>query len=267
MVSNAITAGVKKASKNEPKTAKHSQEQLEKLLDEAQGGEISNGEGPSAGEKVSAAPGAGDGRQSADREQPYQSNSSQNGDNSGNPHSETQPADDSQSSDVNMWDVEPEIANKSASAGPAGARTRGLNDSTNDTQLLVDFQQMTISDQRHSKKKRHEDPQPGDVEAFGGQSKNRFFIFRVGPIQVPSTCIEGQMRIAQRDSRICQWPTIGSPSSDTKPKTGINTGNIQKTILPGLEASPLMKRGTASGAHMHGSKLNGWISKKSTRPC
>lgn len=176
---------MKKTSKSEPKTAKHSQGQLEKLLDQAESGEISNGEGPSAGEKVSAAPGPGDGRQSAEREQPYQANSSQNGDNSGDPHSGTQPAGDTQSNDVDMSDVELEIANKSASAGPTGARTRGLNDSTKDTQLLVDFQQMTINDHRHPKKKRHEDPQPGDLEAFGGQSKTRFFIFRVGPIQAP----------------------------------------------------------------------------------
>lgn len=59
MVSNATTAGVKKTSKNEPKAAKHSQEKLEKLLDEAQSGEISNGEGPSASEKVAVAPGPG----------------------------------------------------------------------------------------------------------------------------------------------------------------------------------------------------------------
>jgi hypothetical protein len=185
MVSNATTAGVKKPPKNEPKTAKHNQEQLERLLDEAQSGEISNGEGPSTGGKVSAAPGPGDGRQSAEMEQPYQANSSQNGDDSGDSHSGTQPADDSQSNDVDMSDVEPKIANKSASAGPAGARTRGLNDSTNDRKLLVDFQQMTINDHRDSKKKRHEDLQPGDIEAFGGQSRNRFFIFRVGPTQAP----------------------------------------------------------------------------------
>lgn len=108
MVSNATTAGVKKTSKNEPKTAKHSQEKLEKLLDEAQSGEISNGEGPSAGEKVAAAPG---------------------------------PGDESQSMNVDISDAEPEITNESASAGPAEARTRGLNDSTNDKQLLVNFQQ------------------------------------------------------------------------------------------------------------------------------
>lgn len=134
---------------------------------------------------MAAAPGPGDDRQSADREQPYQSISSQNGDTSGDPHSGTQPADESQSMNVDMSDAEPEITNESASAGPAGARTRGLNDSTNDKQLLVNFQQMTINDHRHSKQKRHEDPQPGDIEAFGGQSKNRFFIFRVGPIQAP----------------------------------------------------------------------------------
>ncbi|KUM55868.1 hypothetical protein ACN42_g11366 [Penicillium freii] len=185
MVSNATTAGVKKTSKNEPKAAKHSQEKLEKLLDEAQSGEISNGEGPSASEKVAVAPGPGDDRQSADREQPYQSISSQNGDTSGDPHSRTPPADESQSMNVEMSDAKPEITNNSASAGPAGPRTRGLNDSTNDKQLLVNFQQLAINDHRHSKEKRHEDPQPGDIEAFGGQSKNRFFIFRVGPIQAP----------------------------------------------------------------------------------
>ncbi|CAG8947837.1 unnamed protein product [Penicillium salamii] len=185
MVSNASTAGVKKPSKGEPRTTKHSQEQLEQLLDEAQSGGITKGEGPSADEKVSAAPGPGDGRQSPDREQPLQSNSNQNGDISGDLHSKTQPADDSPSSDVDMSDVEPQTSGKSVSAGPTGARARGLDDSTNDKQLLVDFQQMSISEHRHSKKKRHEDPQPGDIEAFGGQSNNRFFIFRVGPIKAP----------------------------------------------------------------------------------
>ncbi|KAJ5346754.1 uncharacterized protein N7506_000007 [Penicillium brevicompactum] len=165
--------------------ALRAQEQLEQLLDEAQSGGITNGEGPSADEKVSAAPGPGDGRQSPDREQPLQSNSNQNGDISGDFRSETQHADDSPSSDVDMSDVEPQTSGKSVSAGPTGARARGLDDSTNDKQLLVDFQQMSISEHRHSKKKRHEDPQPGDIEAFGGQSNNRFFIFRVGPIKAP----------------------------------------------------------------------------------
>ena len=94
MVLNATDAGVKKASKNEPKASQHSPEKLRKLLEEAQRGKIPDGQGPSAGEQVAAAAGPRDDRQSAERELPNQPNSSQTFDISGDQHHEKGPADE-----------------------------------------------------------------------------------------------------------------------------------------------------------------------------
>ncbi|CAG8902387.1 unnamed protein product [Penicillium egyptiacum] len=178
-------AGVKKTPKNERKATKHSQEKLENLLGEAQKEEKSNGQGPSAGEQGAAAPGPVDDRQSADREQPDQPNSSQGSDISGDSHRGTGPANEPGSSDEEMSDAEPDITNESTSTGTAGAQTRGMNNSSVGAQLFVDFEKLNIDEGRHKKKGRHEDPQPGDIAGFGGTGNNRFFIFRVGPAQAP----------------------------------------------------------------------------------
>ena len=76
-----------------------------------------------------------------------------------------------------MSDAEPDTTNESTSAGPAGAQTRGLNDSTDAPQLLVNFEQLTIKDHGNQHENSYDDPQPGDIDGFGGTGRSRFFIF------------------------------------------------------------------------------------------
>ncbi|KAJ6163815.1 hypothetical protein N7497_003794 [Penicillium chrysogenum] len=174
MVSNA---GVKKTPNVDRKAPKHRKETLENLLGEAQKEENSNEEGPRDGEQGAAGPGPLDDRPSADREQPDQPNS--------DTHRGTGPADEPQLRDEEMSDAEPDITNESTSNGTAGAQTRGMDDSSVGPQLFVDFEKLNINECRREKNRRHEDPQPGDIAAFGGSGKSRFFIFRVGPAQAP----------------------------------------------------------------------------------
>ena len=266
MVSNSTDAGVKKTSRNEPRAAQHSPEKMKKLLEEAQKEKISDGEGWSADEPVAAAPEPGNDRQSADKEQPNHPNSSHNIDISGDQHRETGSADEPQSENVEMSDAEPDTTNESTSAGPAGAQTRGLNDSTNAPQLLVNFEQLTINDHGNQHENSYEDPQPGDIDGFGGTGRSRFFIFRVGPTRAPIYVFRRTNAYSTDGFKNLSGNRISLLKYETQ-NGDQHWQHTKKKTLSGLEALPLMKPPTALGVHRHGSRSNGRISRKSTRAC